>query len=241
MFQAEAAAEAARVAAVAEAAKAAEAARLAALPVQHTHHQSDTPTGAEIFSQVHLPPLPEGLPPPPNQALDFAQSSADPRTAQWAAQPSTHDSFRPQPEPEPEPQQQLAHVAASDTPMFDLLMASAGGSLPDGSIPQLLAQTPVSTDTETTMGGAERGRLAAATAQSLMASPTHRTIVAEEQLEAEFNADLRTRCVSLSLQPCHSCRAKHLAVADMLLKTQAHRTGAGAYRAAGAREGARRG
>lgn len=125
--------------------------------------------------------------------------------------------------------------------MFDLLMASAGGSLPDGSIPQLLAQTPVSTDTETTMGGTERGRLAAATAQSLMASPTHRTIVAEEQLEAEFNADLRTRCVSLRLPPCHSCRAKHFAVADMLLKTQAHRTGAGAYRAAGAREGARRG
>lgn len=197
MLQAEAAAEAARIVAAADADKAAEAARLTALSVQHTHHPSGTPTAAEIFSQVHLPTLPEGLPPLANQALDIAQSSADLRTAQWSAQPSTHDLFQPQPEPEPEPQRQLTRVAASDTPMFDLLMASAGSSLPVDSTPHLLAQTPVSTDTKTTMGVAERGRLAAATAQSLMASPTHCTIVAEEQLEAAFNADLKARCVCL--------------------------------------------
>ena len=171
--------------------------------MQDNHqHPPTTPTAVETYSQSQLPPLPEGLPPPPNQLLDFGQSSAHPHTTQSVTYPGTHYPSQPQPEPEPEPQaqlqQQLTDVGASDTPMFDLLMASAAGSLPDGSNPRLLAQTRSSTDAaDTTAGGPERARLAAATAQSLMASPTHRTIVAEEPLELELDADLRSRCVCL--------------------------------------------
>jgi len=169
-------------------------------PMQLSHQHP--PPNQLLDSQAQLPALPEGLPPPPNQLSDFDQSSVDHHTTQSVTYPSTHYSFQLQPEPEPEPQPQphrqlLTDVAASDTPMFDILMASAAGSLSPGSNSRLLSQMPISTDTDTPVGAPQRARLAAATAQSLMASPTHRTMVAEKQLDLELDAGLRARCVCL--------------------------------------------
>lgn len=205
-------------------------ARLAALPVHamsdhnpmhHNHqHPPATPSAVDTYSQAKVPALPEGmpegLPPAPTELLDFTQSSADPHATQSVAYPGMHYPSQPQPEPEPEPQlqlqQQLTDVGASDTPIFDLLMASAAGSLPEGSNPQLHAQTRSSTDADATVGCPERAKLAAATAQSLMASPTHRTIIAEEQLELELDSDLRARCVVYDCSPAVTV-AKHFVLA----------------------------
>jgi hypothetical protein len=161
--EAEAAAEAARVAAAAEAERAAaEAARLAALPVPPMPAFADPaqPAATSDMSQLQTqapsaaaPALPEGLPPFQNQVLSnlppppaFAANST---TASNGAESSTpafdglmSDAQRsglfgmPQPEPEPEPEPQQHGGGASDTPLFDALMASAAGGLD----PQLLAQ-----------------------------------------------------------------------------------------------------
>ena len=51
----------------------------------------------------------------------------------------------------------------------------------------------------------DRARLAAATVRSLLASPKHRVVVAEEELELEVEADLARRCAPPSCVFCFVC------------------------------------
>lgn len=167
---------AAEAARVAAAAEAeqAEAARLAAQPVSAMPDLSDS-------TQYARQP-----PPAAPAAVETNSQTQLMALSEGLPPPGNQRLFRLGPEPKPELQQQ------SRTPRFDFLMEALH--------PQTRAEIRVSSDIESE----ERARLAAATARSLMASPKNRTMVAEEQLQSEHDADLMARCVYLRVRVVRS-------------------------------------